>query len=181
MWKFIKIQLSGQSPMAEILRRCSDPRALRFVIYNLGENRVDCAAMPEQEVRRFSLDRDVVWSIKEATRDMKFAILAYDTCDHNVYLVDCTPELNAASAVLLCVVSELIGGGANLAKPQQKVYEYEGGCDYERFSPSRPAPEVVHRDARGRFIPKTNREEEQSRIQTGHVQRFHLGGRSTRR
>lgn len=168
MWKFTKIQLNGHSPMQEIMCRCSNSRNLRLVIYNLRENRVDCATVSPQEVRKFTLSSPVVTDIKSMGGDGKFAILAYDLQTERVYLVDLVPELNAASAVLLCVVTELIGGQASLgnnAPCNQYDDEEENDewgddlnddIDDECLEEEYVAPEVVRRDARGRFIPKNS-------------------------
>lgn len=162
MWKFTKIQLNGHSPMQEIMCRCSNSRNLRLVIYNLRENRVDCATVSPQEVRKFTLSSPVVTDIKSMGGDGKFAILAYDLQTERVYLVDLVPELNAASAVLLCVVTELIGGQASLGNNTPCNQYDEEDCDElgdeyfddEVLEEEYVAPEVVRRDARGRFIPK---------------------------
>lgn len=131
MWEFTKIQLNGRSPMQEILSRCTNVLNLRLVIYNLSENRVECATVHPHEAQSFTLSREVVSKIKQQTCGNGFAILAYDVCGKRVYLVECTPEVNAASAVLLCVVTELMGGHieAPNGRHPNPVYEYEGECD----------------------------------------------------
>lgn len=173
MWKFAKIQLNGRSPMTAILSRCSDKRSLRLAVYNLNENRVDCAAMPPQQVRQLTLSSETVRSIKSSCDGRcKFAILAYDMSTGYVYLVDCTPELNAASAVLLCVVSELIGSAVPCRHDEpvnpedwdededdewtddEDDDENYDNTNIGHYGMGCKAPEVVRRDARGRFVAK---------------------------
>lgn len=167
MWKFTRIQPNGRSPLAEIMARCSNVKNLCLVVYNLSANRVDCAAIAPDQAHTLSLSSDVVREIINDTRCNKYAVLAYDRGTSKVYVVSCVRELNEASALLLCVVSELMGVGMN--------HHCEGPChcespfiddedededeeDYETSIYNETygrAPEVVKRDARGRFVPKS--------------------------
>lgn len=166
MWKFVRIQLNGRSPMQEILAKASSPRNLRLAIYGLGVNHIECA-VDERDASVLALSRDVVEQIKRETRGNEHAILAYDMQTRNVYLVECTPELNAASAVLICVVSEMVGAAMPMPSQTPIFGDWEkSDADDEDWddvdededddddSHWMPAPEVVRRDARGRFVPK---------------------------
>jgi len=108
MWNYIKLRREG-SPMEEILSQCSDKANLRLVIYHLGENHVECATMSPNEVRGLALG-SVANAIAKDAQNGPHAILAYDMRSNDVYLIDSTPELPVASAVLLCVVTELLNG-----------------------------------------------------------------------
>ena len=108
MWNYIKLRREG-SPMEEILSQCSDKANLRLVIYHLGENHVECATMNPNEVRGLALG-SVANAIAKDAQNGPHAILAYDMRSNDVYLIDSTPELPVASAVLLCVVTELLNG-----------------------------------------------------------------------
>ena len=106
-WKFQSLN-PNESPIAQILERCSSPRRVRLAIYNLAENRVECATVSPSEVDSMKLLRNVD-KVRECANDT-FAILAYDIERGEVYLVESVPELPVASAVLLCIVTELMGG-----------------------------------------------------------------------
>lgn len=151
MWKYVRL-CSNNSPMAEILSQCSDKTNLRLVIYHLSENHVECATVPN--VEEFNL-RNVAREILNDARNGNHAILAYDVRYGKVFLVDSTPELPIASAVLLCVVTELLNGcvmprQAQCGAPQVRE-EMECDCNEEMMF---RMPEVARRDARGRFIRK---------------------------
>ena len=84
----------------------------------------------------------------------------------DVYLIDSTPELQIASAVLLCVVTELLNG---CVQPRQsQCGRPEVRRETPRFAP-RPSieqiaennyramnQEVARRDANGRFVRKVD-------------------------
>lgn len=138
MWKFKNI-LNENPPMTEILHDCSNKSNLRLVIYHLGENHVECAT--ERDGLKYNLSSDVANSISNYAR-AKHAILAYDIKTNAVYLVDSAPELNACSAILLCVLTEIMnssssncsykssdGIGRNLVHGEPDSYEFEAECD----------------------------------------------------
>lgn len=104
MWNFKNI-LNENPPMTEILKDCSDKSNLRLVIYHLDENHVECAT--ERDGQKYQLDRSVTDGLAENAR-APHAILAYDIATKDVYLIDSAPELNACSAILLCVLTEIM-------------------------------------------------------------------------
>lgn len=104
MWNFKNI-LNENPPMTEILKDCSNKSNLRLVIYNLDENHVECAT--ERDGQKYQLDRSVTDELAENAR-APHAILAYDIATRYVYLIDSAPELNACSAILLCVLTEIM-------------------------------------------------------------------------
>lgn len=143
MWNYIKLR-SDNSPMAEILSQCSDKSNLRLVIYHLEENHVECATVSPDEVRSFDLG-NVAHEIARDAENGAHAVLAYDVRTREVYLVDSTPELPVASAVLLCVVTELLNGCVQSRTTQ---------CGMPQPRRVRvPSNEccVARRDANGRF------------------------------
>ena len=93
--------------MAEILDRCSCTSNLSLVVYNLSKNHVECAVT--QEASSITLDGSTIDELRGASHD-EHAILAFDLRTNEVYKIDDVPELNVASAVLLCVVTELLNG-----------------------------------------------------------------------
>ena len=157
MWKFAKLH-SDNSPMAEILSQCSDKANLRLVIYHLSENHVECATVSPNEARQLTLTSEEARTIRNEARNGVHAILAFDCGSDHVYLIDSTPELQVASAVLLCVVTELLNG---CVQPRQSQ------CGRPEVRRERPSIERVaeanyrameqftaKRDANGRFVRK---------------------------
>jgi hypothetical protein len=158
MWNYIKIH-SDNSPMAEILSQCSDKSNLRLVIYHLSENHVECATTPNAD-REYKLTSDVARAISRDAQNGAHAILAFDVRRGEVYLIDSTPELPVASAVLLCVVTELLNGCVQPRQSQCGRPEVRRDCP--RFEAPREtprAPELARRDASGRFVRKTESDE----------------------
>ena len=167
MWNYVRLH-SDNSPMAEILSQCSDKSNLRLVIYHLSENHVECATTPNAD-REYKLTNDEARAISNDARSGAHAVLAFDVRTKDVYLIDSTPELQIASAVLLCVVTELLNG---CVQPRQsQCGRPEARRDCPRFTP-RPSleqvaennyramqqfeQEVARRDANGRFVRKVD-------------------------
>lgn len=161
MWKFAKLH-SDNSPMAEILSQCSDKSNLRLVIYHLSENHVECATVSPNEVRQLTLTSEEARTIRNEARNGVHAILAFDCGSGHVYLIDSTPELQVASAVLLCVVTELLNG---CVQPRQSQ------CGRPEVRMVRPSIDKVaeanyrameqfaaQRDAHGRFVRKVGKD-----------------------
>ena len=165
--------------MAEILDRCSCTSNLSLVVYNLSNNHVECAVT--QEASSITLDGSTIDELRRDSHN-EHAILAFDLRTNEVYKIDDVPELNVASAVLLCVVTELLNGTVMARKEENGV----------------PTPRQtraccgVKRGANGRFVKAESAaciddyEEEDRAPQkvrditvgtplTGH--RFHLGRR----
>ena len=156
MWNYRKLS-SNDSPMAEILGRCSCKSNIRLVVYHLSENHVECATDPNPN--QFSLG-DTARTIKADSRN-NHAILAYDLGTSEVYKIEDVPELPVASAVLLCVVTELLNGCV-----QSRENQYGAPVAARRQAP-RPMPmtQNVARGANGRFVRQEPRHEEESRYE----------------
>lgn len=114
MWNYRQLS-RRESPMAEILSRCSSKANINLVIYHLSENHVECATVPD--VDKFRLG-ETARTIKADSRH-NHAILAYDLGTNEVYKIEDVPELQVASAVLLCVVTELMNGAV---MPRENQY-----------------------------------------------------------
>lgn len=158
MWKFAKLH-SDNSPMAEILSQCSDKSNLRLVIYHLSENHVECATVSPNEVRQLTLTSEEARTIRNEARNGVHAILAFDCGSGHVYLIDSTPELQVASAVLLCVVTELLNGCVQPRKSQCGRPEVLARPSIERVAEANyRAMEqcAAQRDANGRFVRKAD-------------------------
>ena len=150
MWSYRKLT-SNNSPMAEILSRCSDKSNLRLVVYHLSENHVECATTPDVDKLRLG---ETARTIKADSRH-NHAILAFDMRTDEVYKIEDVPELPVASAVLLCVVTELLNG---CVQPRENQYGAPRAA--APMPPRMPMPtREVMRDTNGRFVRKEREEE----------------------
>jgi hypothetical protein len=174
MWNYRKLS-SNESPMAEILSRCSCKSNIRLVVYHLSENHVECATTPDVDQLRLG---ETARTIKADSRH-SHAILAYDLGTNEVYKIEDVPELPVASAVLLCVVTELLNGCV-----QPRENQYGAPMAARRPSPRpMPMPQNVARGANGRFVrqepqheaPMPTRVIDEGAPLAGH--RFRLGRR----
>lgn len=146
MWNYRKLR-SNDSPMAEILNSCSDKSNIRLVIYHLSENHIECAT--SSEMAHLNLG-DTARAIKADSRN-NHAVLAIDVRTNDVYKIEDVPELPVASAVLLCVVTELLNG---CVQPRQNQYGAPVAARQavtEQRRISAPVQNVM-RDASGRFV-----------------------------
>ncbi len=139
MWKYVKL-CSCNSPMQEILSNCSCKSNIRLVVYHLSENHVECATTPDVDQLRLG---ETARTIMNDSRH-NHAILAYDLGKNEVYKIEDVPELPIASAVLLCVVTELLNG---CVQPRENQY---GAPVAARRMPT--PPQNVARGEHGRFV-----------------------------
>ena len=139
MWNYRQLS-RRESPMAEILSRCSSKANINLVIYHLSENHVECATVTD--VDKFRLG-ETARTIKADSRH-NHAILAYDLGTNEVYKIEDVPELPVASAVLLCVVTELMNGAV---MPRENQY----GAPVAARKVAAPTNNVA-RAANGRFV-----------------------------
>ena len=141
MWNYRKLS-SNDSPMAEILNRCTCRSNIRLVVYHLSENHVECATTPDAS--QFSLG-ETARTIKADSRH-NHAVLAFDLGSNEVYKIEDVPELPVASAVLLCIVTELLNGCV-----QSRENQYGAPVAETRRHMPTP-PRNVMRDSNGRFV-----------------------------
>lgn len=152
MWNYRQLS-RRESPMAEIMSRCSCKANINLVIYHLSENHVECATVPD--VQKFNLG-ETARTIKADSRH-NHAILAYDLGTNEVYKIEDVPELPVASAVLLCVVTELMNGAV---MPRENQY----GAPQVAARRTAPANNVA-RAANGRFVRQEPQYEEEERFE----------------
>ena len=148
MWNYRKLS-SNDSPMAEILNRCSCKSNIRLVVYHLSENHIECATTPDMAHLQLG---ETARAIKADSRH-PHAILALDLGTNEVYKIEDVPELPVASAVLLCVVTELLNG---CVQPRENQY---GAPVAARRMPT--PPQNVARGENGRFVRQEPRFEEE--------------------
>ena len=150
MWNYRKLS-SNDSPMAEILDRCSCKSNIRLVVYHLSENHIECATTPDMAQLQLG---ETARTIKADSRH-PHAILALDLGTNEVYKIEDVPELPVASAVLLCVVTELLNG---CVQPRENQYGIPQAA--RRIPRPMPMPQNVARGANGRFVRQEPREEQ---------------------
>lgn len=155
MWNYRKLS-SNDSPMAEILDRCSCKSNIRLVVYHLSEDHIECATTPDMAQLRLG---ETARTIKADSKH-SHAILAVDLGTNEVYKIEDVPELPVASAVLLCVVTELLNG---CVQPRENQY----GIPQAARRIPRPMPTAnVARGANGRFVRQEPREEQMWKPET---------------
>lgn len=125
MWKYRKLDNRNASTLAQLMQIVPNKSSIKFVIYNLEDDRVELTTgMNSHSVDFFKLGDCELESIvhdsekaKEEARKMgmripecvdRYALLAYDVDSSTVFLIQSAPDINGISGVLICMVSELI-------------------------------------------------------------------------
>lgn len=145
MWKYRKLDNRNTSTLAQLMQLASNKSSIKFVIYNLEDDRVELTTrMNSHSVDFFKLGDCELESIvhdsekaKEEARKMgmripecvdRYALLAYDVDSSTVFLIQSAPDINGISGVLMCMVSELINStvlydnNVSIANGQDKHY-----------------------------------------------------------
>ena len=100
MWNYVKL-CPNESPMAQILSRCSNKANISLVIYHLEENHVECATVPLDMVERFKLG-NVADMIAKDAEGGDHAILAYDVCAKGLSCGCRTRVADCISSLAVC-------------------------------------------------------------------------------
>ena len=125
MWKYRKLDNRNTSTLALLMQLVPNKSSIKFVIYNLVDERVELTtSMNSHSVEFFKLGDCELESIvhdsekaKEEARKMgmripecddKYALLAYDVDSSTVFLIQSAPDVNGISGILMCMVSELM-------------------------------------------------------------------------
>lgn len=125
MWKYRKLDNRNASTLSQVMQLAHNKSSIKFVIYNLEDNRVELTtSMNSHSVECFKLGDCELESIvhdsekaKEEARKMgmripecddRYALLAYDVDSSTVFLIQSAPDINGISGVLMCMVSELM-------------------------------------------------------------------------
>lgn len=145
MWKYRKLDNRNTSTLAQLMQLVPNKSSIKFVIYNLEDERVELTTdMNPHANDFFKLGDCELESIvhdsekaKEEARKMgmripecvdKSALLAYDVDSSTVFLIQSAPDVNGISGVLMCMVSELINStvlcdnNVSIANGQNKHY-----------------------------------------------------------
>lgn len=125
MWKYRKLDNRNTSTLAQVMQLVPNKSSIKFVIYNLVDERVELTtSMNHRADNFFNLGNHELESIvhdseraKEEARKMgmhipkgvdRNVLLAYDVDSNTVFLIQSAPDINGISGVLMCMVSELI-------------------------------------------------------------------------
>ena len=125
MWKYRKLDNRNSSTLAKLMQIVPNKSSIKFVIYNLEDDRVELTTdMNHRANDFFKLGDNELESIvydseraKEEARKMgmripecddRCALLAYDVDSSTVFLIQSAPDVNGISGILMCMVSELM-------------------------------------------------------------------------
>lgn len=125
MWKYRKLDNRNASTLAQLLQLVPNKSSIKFVIYNLEDDRVELTTDMNPHANDFFKLGDCELECivhdsekaKEEARKMgmhipecvdKSALLAYDVDSSTVFLIQSAPDINGISGILMCMVSELI-------------------------------------------------------------------------
>ena len=151
MWKYRKLDNRNASTLAQLLQLVPNKSSIKFVIYNLEEDRVELTTDMNPHANDFFKLGDCELECivhdsekaKEEARKMgmhipecvdKSALLAYDVDSSTVFLIQSAPDINGISGVLMCMVSELINSNVicytnvSIANGQDKHYVTDNSC-----------------------------------------------------
>lgn len=125
MWKYRKLDNRNSSTLAQLMQLVPNKSSIKFVIYNLEEDRVELTTDMHPHANDFFKLGDCELECivhdsekaKEEARKMgmhipggvdKSALLAYDVDSSTVFLIQSAPDVNGISGILMCIVSELM-------------------------------------------------------------------------
>lgn len=106
MWKLVKLN-EVNSPFEQILTM-SEVHNLFFIIYNIDARRIDCASIPPSEMRGLALNDNVLTDVQQMIHGENFVIFACDKQTESLYFLSAVPNLEAASACLMSIISDAI-------------------------------------------------------------------------
>jgi len=183
-YKRLNSKNNAKNALKEILRN-ANKADLRFVIYHLSENHVECASDEggPSAVAKYSLSRETASAIhRDATNGFVHAALAYNMRTNEVFLLDAVPELAVASCLLLCVMNILVGVSDSFVpnrvfEDEQKQIARPSVPNIEHYVTAEPRQKtkVVRDSNTGRFI---RLEEDFTKEDDIIGRRFRLGHRS---
>lgn len=147
MWKYRKLDNRNASTLSQVMQLAHNKSSIKFVIYNLEDERVELSTgMNHNANEFFKLGDNELESIvhdsekaKEEARKMgmripecddRYALLAYDVDSSTVFLIQSAPDINGISGVLMCMVSELMASNVpcnvngSIANGQDKHYGF---------------------------------------------------------
>lgn len=152
MWKYRKLDNRNASTLAQLLQLVPNKSSIKFVIYNLEDDRVELTTDMNPHANDFFKLGDCELECivhdsekaKEEARKMgmhipecvdKSALLAYDVDSSTVFLIQSAPDINGISGILMCMVSELINSNVicynsvSITNGQDKHYVTDISCN----------------------------------------------------
>ena len=125
MWQYRKLDNRNSSTLAQLMQLVPNKSSIKFVIYNLEDDRVELTTDMNHHANDFFKLGDCELECiihdsekaKEEARKMgmhipgcvdKSALLAYDVDSSTVFLIQSAPDVNGISGILMCMVSELM-------------------------------------------------------------------------
>ena len=125
MWNYRKLDNRNSSTLAQLMQLVPNKSSIKFVIYNLEDDRVELTTDMHPHANDFFKLGDCELECivhdsekaKEEARKMgmhipecvdKSALLAYDVDSSTVFLIQSAPDVNGISGILMCMVSELM-------------------------------------------------------------------------
>jgi hypothetical protein len=178
-YKRLNSRNNAKKALNEILSTKAYKADLRFVIYELSKNHVECASDEggPQAVRKYELSRETADAIRrDAVDNFSHAALAYNMRTNEVYLLDAVPDLAVANCLLLCVMNILVGTSDAATPSHAFDSKHKDNAPYVTAQP-RPKSRAMRDPETGRFIrlvEDTNHESDDDDILG---RRFRLGNR----
>ena len=125
MWKYRKLDNRNSSTLAQLMQLVPNKSSIKFVIYNLEDDRVELTTDMNPHANDFFKLGDcelecIVHDSEKAKEEArkigmhipecvdKSALLAYDVDSSTVFLIQSAPDVNGISGILMCMVSELM-------------------------------------------------------------------------
>lgn len=152
MWKYRKLDNRNSSTLAQLMQLVPNKSSIKFVVYNLEDDRVELTTDMNPHANDFFKLGDCELECivhdsekaKEEARKMgmhipecvdKSALLAYDVDSSTVFLIQSAPDVNGISGILMCMVSELINStvlcdnNVSIVNGQDKHYVTDISCN----------------------------------------------------
>ena len=151
IYKRLNSKGNAKNAFREILANGVNKVDLRFVVYNLAKNHIECASEGPDAVAHYQLGESIAKQmLNDSTNGFEHAVLAYNLRSDTVYLLDSVPELSVANCLLLCVMNILI----DVDDTQHETCgEVLPNIDNVVTAQRRPPTRVIRDGAIERFMP----------------------------
>ena len=188
MWKYRKLDNRNTSTLAQVMQLVRNKSSIKFVIYNLEDERVELSTgMNHNANELFKLGDNELESIvydseraKEEARNMgmmvpegrdRNALLAYDVDSMTVFLIQSAPDINGISGILMCMVSELMDSNVPCNVNGSISITQNDNVDLYRIS----MESIIDAEAKAYASMMAQRKLEQEDVTKNHVQATDYG------
>ena len=188
MWKYRKLDNRNASTLSQVMQLAHNKSSIKFVIYNLEDERVELSTgMNHNANEFFKLGDNELESIvydseraKEEARNMgmmvpecrdRNALLAYDVDSMTVFLIQSAPDINGISGILMCMVSELMDSNVPCNVNGSISSSQNDNVDLYRIS----MESIIDAEARAYASRMAQRKLEQEDVTKNHVQATDYG------